>query len=98
MTLPVVKTSWPCVTPATTCALVSTCPGAYTKPDPSILCEQLGAMPSTFTMLPRAAASPAELRTAGLGGATASTPSGPSAPKAGAYGAPASGLRDSENL
>ncbi len=85
------------VTPATTCAFVITWPGAYTKPDPSIRCEQLGAIPSTFTMLARAAASPAESRTAVLGGCRFSVPSAPSAPKTCAYGPLASRLRKSEN-
>src|SRR4051812_37358867 len=45
-----VTTGW--ATPASTCALVITRPGAYTKPEPSICREQDGAMPRICTTEP----------------------------------------------
>ena len=69
----------PSVTPATTCALVSTCWGEMTKPEPSICFEQLGATPMILTMLSRARARPAELSTEVSGGRRVSALSAPSA-------------------
>src|SRR5262249_37448018 len=57
-------------TPATTCALVSTWCGEMTKPVPSIVSEQVVAVPLTMTMLCLSAANPAELSTAGSGAAS----------------------------
>ena len=68
-------------TPATTWAFVSTCWGANTKPEPSRLREQDGAVPTILTTLGRARFSPAELTTPGSGGGTVGVPSAPSAPK-----------------
>src|SRR6266540_4082230 len=59
--------------PATTCALVITCSGAYTKPEPSRRREQVGAVPSTFTTDARALTTAGELATFGSGGGTART-------------------------
>src|SRR5215469_8694409 len=60
----------PLRTPATTCALVSTCWGAKTKPEPSSVREQLGAVPTILTTLGLARSTPAAWATAGSGGGT----------------------------
>lgn len=56
--------------PATTCALVITRSSAYTKPDPSIRREQLGADPSTFTTERWPLLTTSEPASAGSGGST----------------------------
>src|SRR5436305_1812123 len=59
--------------PATTCALVSTCCGAYTNPEPSIRREQDGAVPRSCTTGRRAWVTTAEPATAGSGAGTCRT-------------------------
>src|SRR5260370_19091251 len=84
-----VYTTGPSRTPATTCAFVSTWFGAYTKPEPSILREQSGAVPSTFTTLTLALCTPALLITAGAAAFTHTTPPPPPPPKNRRNGPPA---------
>src|SRR5690348_4048481 len=70
----------PLVTLATTCALVSTCCGEITKPEPSSCREQCDDVPTILTMLLLARDRPAECSTLEFGGGTLSAPSSPSAP------------------
>ena len=57
----------PCVTPATTCALVMMWSGETTKPEPSMERWQLGATPCTLTTRSAAARKPGLASTLGSG-------------------------------
>src|SRR3990170_3883249 len=67
--------------PATTWALVMTRSGAYTKPDPSMRREQLGAEPSTLTTDWRELTTTRELASCGSGAATSRARVGDRLPK-----------------
>src|ERR1700722_14022804 len=75
----------PTVTPATTWALVRTCCGAMTKPEPSIRIEHDSATPSILTMLGSARRRAGDLRTTALGAARLRLDSAPIALKTWEY-------------